>query len=79
MSIYIYTLVEYSHMKAIFVELPAFERKRNQYLHDEAFRQLQVLLMDIPSAGDLIVGTGGLRNRVESADQARVKVANIET
>jgi hypothetical protein len=45
-------------MKALFVELPAFERNRSEYLTDEAFRGLQ---NEEPEAGDVITGTGGLR------------------
>jgi hypothetical protein len=48
-------------MKAIFVELPAFERHRARYLDDDAFRALQNLLMKQPEAGDPIPDTGGLR------------------
>ncbi len=48
-------------MKALFVELPAFERYREDYLDDDSFRHLQMELMGNPEAGDLIEGTGGLR------------------
>ena len=48
-------------MKALFVELPAFERHRTEYLDDEAFSALQAALMANPEAGDVIRGTGGLR------------------
>jgi len=48
-------------VKAIFVELPAFDRHRGEYLSDETFRILQASLMNSPEAGDLIEGTGGLR------------------
>ena len=48
-------------MQAVFVELPAFERHRAEYLNDNQFRALQNLLMARPEAGDLIPGTGGLR------------------
>ena len=48
-------------MKALFVELPAFERHRSRYLDDEQFRRLQVELMGHPEGGDVIAGTGGLR------------------
>lgn len=48
-------------MKAVFVELPAFERHRAAYLDDHAFRQLQVELMKNPNAGDVIKDAGGLR------------------
>jgi mRNA-degrading endonuclease RelE of RelBE toxin-antitoxin system len=48
-------------VKAPFVELPAFERLRAEYLSDEAYRELQLALMANPEAGDVIEGTGGLR------------------
>lgn len=57
-------------MKAVFVELPAFERHRAEYLSDEVFRSLQATLMT--AAGDVIKGTGGLR-KVRFADVQRGK------
>ena|SRR5258708_3936851 len=42
-------------MKAVFIELPAFERHRTNYLDDDDFRGLQNLLMLHPEAGDLPV------------------------
>jgi len=48
-------------MKAVFIELPAFERHRDEYLDDDGFSHLQIALMANPEAGDLIEGTGGLR------------------
>jgi hypothetical protein len=48
-------------MKALFVELPPFERLRASYLDDEAYRALQNELLENPMAGDVIEGTGGLR------------------
>ncbi len=59
-------------MKATFIELPPFERYRQDYLSDESFRGLQQLLMDNPEAGDVIEGTGGLR-KVRYADVRRGK------
>lgn len=59
-------------MKAIFIELPPFERNRHDYLNDESFRGLQNALMDNPEAGDVIEGTGGLR-KVRHADEKRGK------
>jgi hypothetical protein len=59
-------------LKAIFVELPPFERFRHEYLDDEAFRELQLLLQLNPEAGDVIAGTGGLR-KVRFADSRRGK------
>lgn len=48
-------------MKAVFVELPAFERNRAHYLDDVSFADLQQTLMKNPQAGDVIEATGGLR------------------
>ena len=48
-------------MKAVFVELPPFERHRTQYLDEGAFRDFQLMLLRHPEAGDTIPGTGGLR------------------
>ena len=59
-------------MKAVFVELPPFERHRAEYLDDAAFRKLQSLLMILPEAGDLIPGTGGLR-KLRFPDERRGK------
>ncbi len=59
-------------MQATFIELPAFERTRKDYLDDEAYRLLQLELMDNPSAGAVIEGTGGLR-KLRQADPRRGK------
>lgn len=59
-------------MKAVFVELPAFERHRTSYLSDKAFTALQGELMKSPEAGDEIQGTGGLR-KLRFADPRRGK------
>ena len=48
-------------MKAVFVELPAFARHRANYLDDDGLRDLQIVMMKNPEAGDVIEGTGGLR------------------
>jgi hypothetical protein len=59
-------------MQAVFVELPAFARHREDYLDDEGFTQLQIALMANPTAGDVIEGTGGLR-KLRFADARRGK------
>ena len=59
-------------MKAIFVELPAFERHREDYLDDEGFGRLQDALMKNPTVGDVIEDTGGLR-KMRFADKRRGK------
>ena len=48
-------------MRALFVELPAFERRRQLFLDDRQFADLQQQLLANPESGDLIEGTGGLR------------------
>ena len=48
-------------MNAVFVELPAFERRRADDLDDEQFQALQWALMGNPEAGDVIPATGRLR------------------
>ena len=60
-------------MKAIFVELPPFERNRQDYLSDENFLELQKVLMQNPEAGDVIEGTGGLR-KIRHTDKSEAKV-----
>lgn len=59
-------------MKAIFVELPAFNRNRPDYLTDDDYRLFQTALLESPNLGDVIQGTGGLR-KVRWADQNRNK------
>jgi hypothetical protein len=59
-------------VKAVFVELPAFERYRTTYLDDAGFRALQETLMNDPEAGEVIQGTGGLR-KMRFADARRGK------
>lgn len=59
-------------MKATFVELPPFQRHREDYLSDECFRAFQRMLMENPEAGDVIEGTGGLR-KIRFADEKRGK------
>ena len=59
-------------MKALFIELPPFQRHRVDYLDDEAFRAFQTVLMENPEAGDVIQGTGGLR-KIRFADEKRQK------
>jgi len=45
----------------IFVETPIFTEDVRQLLSDEEYSSLQWHLVAHPDAGDLIVGTGGLR------------------
>lgn len=54
------------------MELPPFARHRATYLDDDAFRELQALLLQDPEAGDVIRGTGGLR-KVRFPDRRRGK------
>lgn len=59
-------------MRAVFVELPAFARHRDEYFDDDGFALLQHALMANPAAGDVIEGTGGLR-KFRFADARRGK------
>jgi hypothetical protein len=59
-------------MQATFVELPPFQRIRQDYLDDEAYCVLQNELMSNPEAGDVIKGTGGLR-KLRQPDTRRSK------
>ena len=59
-------------MKAVFVELPPFERYRADYFDDDSFSTFQQLLMLNPQAGDVIPGAGGLR-KLRFADERRGK------
>lgn len=60
------------NMDALFIELPAFERHRRDYLSDELFHGFQQELMRNPQAGNVIEGTGGLR-KVRFVDERRNK------
>ncbi|MBI1889449.1 MAG: toxin [Burkholderiales bacterium] len=59
-------------MKALFVELPPFERFRAIYLDDAAYQDLQKTLIANPESGDVIEGTGGLR-KMRYSDARRGK------
>jgi hypothetical protein len=59
-------------VKAILIELPAFERQRADYLDDDGLRLLQQTLMANPVAGDVIEGSGGLR-KLRFGDARRAK------
>jgi hypothetical protein len=68
-----YTQIAYNfRMQLTFVELPPFQRVRADYLSDEAYRELQLTLLENPEMGDLIEGTGGLR-KIRHADAKRGK------
>ena len=60
------------HVKALFIELPPFERLRASYLDDESLSLLQAMLMNAPESGDVIEGSGGLR-KVRFGDASRGK------
>ena|ERR1035437_9607450 len=59
-------------MNAEFIELPAFERRRADYLTDDDFAVLQEMLRANPEMGAVIRGSGGLR-KVRFADRRRSK------
>lgn len=59
-------------MKATFIELPPFERLRNEYFDDDSFKDFQNEMMKDPVAGAIIKGTGGLR-KIRYGDERRGK------
>ena len=59
-------------MDALFIELPVFQKHRDDYLDDDLFRSFQLELLKNPEAGDLIEDTGGLR-KIRFSDQRRGK------
>jgi hypothetical protein len=60
------------NMDALFIELPVFQKHRNDYLDDDLFRSFQLELLKNPEAGDLVEGMGGLR-KIRFSDQRRGK------
>ena len=48
-------------VRMILIETPIFTREIQRLLPDETYRQFQKELVVHPEAGDLIVGSGGLR------------------
>jgi len=45
----------------IFLETPLFSKRLKDYMDDREYSDFQSYLMQDPTAGDLIPGTGGLR------------------
>lgn len=60
------TCVYLYSMKATFIELSSFLARRPDYLTDDEFREFQNVLMNSPTAGNVIAGTGGLRKDTNS-------------
>jgi hypothetical protein len=48
-------------MKLVFIESPLFSRLLADYLDDESYRRLQIVLLTDPETGDVMPGTGGFR------------------
>jgi mRNA-degrading endonuclease RelE of RelBE toxin-antitoxin system len=59
-------------MYATLIELPIFSKYREDYLNDFEYSKLQEYLVNNPTSGDLIQGTGGLR-KLRYADSNRGK------
>ena len=59
-------------MKAVFIELPAFQRQRDEFLDDDRLGRLQHALLANPVAGEVIAGSGGLR-KLRFGDVRRAK------
>ncbi|ECV1004465.1 TPA: addiction module toxin RelE [Salmonella enterica] len=56
-----------------FIETPFFEKQREELLTDDEYQQFQELLIQDPSKGDLITGTGGCRKIRLSLDNNKGK------
>ncbi|MFZ7342866.1 type II toxin-antitoxin system RelE/ParE family toxin [Avibacterium volantium] len=59
-------------MKAVFIELPPFERYRKALMTDDEYFVLQNELLANPEKGDLIQGSGGVR-KIRISDEKRNK------
>jgi mRNA-degrading endonuclease RelE of RelBE toxin-antitoxin system len=69
----IYTQLAYNFgMYATLIELPNFSKYREDYLDDYEYSKLQEYLVNNPTSGDLIQGTGGLR-KLRYTDSSRGK------
>jgi hypothetical protein len=53
--------VPYTYPVFSFVETPLFSKLRDQYLNDDEYLDLQLALSEYPEAGDVILGSGGVR------------------
>lgn len=59
-------------MQATFFETKSFTASIPEYLADDAYRELQQVLLKNPMAGDVMPGTGGFR-KMRWADSRRGK------
>ena len=59
-------------MKAVFIETTNFTQWLGEFMSDDAYAALQLLLMENPTCGDVMPGCGGLR-KVRTADAKRGK------
>jgi hypothetical protein len=59
-------------MQLIFYEAPIFNKYRENYLNDDQYRLFQEHLLNNPSDGDVIQGTGGFR-KIRWSDPLRNK------
>ena len=66
-------------MRATFIELPPFERLRDEYYDDESFKELQSEMMKDPVAGAVIQGAGRLgKSGLATSAVARESAAACE-
>jgi hypothetical protein len=59
-----------------FIETPTFTRAITALLTDDAYAQMQLVLVENPAIGDLIRGGGGIR-KLRYAVQGRGKSAGV--
>jgi len=59
-------------MRLVFYESPVFTRLLPDYMDDNSYRDLQIVLMENPESGDIMPGTGGFR-KIRWKDRKRGK------
>ncbi|MGQ7114966.1 hypothetical protein ACUOFC_56590, partial [Escherichia sp. TWPC-MK] len=60
-----------------FIELQGFSKRRQLLLPDDEFRAFQELLIQDPTAGDIIAGTGSFRKIRWQEDQQIIHLSSV--
>ena len=64
--------------KMIFIESKIFEKLREKYFDDESYKEFQNFLLEQPTIGDTIPGTGGLK-KVRWSAKGKGKRGGVRT
>ena len=62
----------------VFIETPVFTRQVMSLMDDDEYRELQIILLEDPEAGDIIKGGGGIR-KVRFGIDGRGKSGGVRT